>query len=229
VDAIGRDGNGLPEVRLVEVGDVAAVVSDGPERATREVLLTHGRVLEAMLESAPVVPLRFGMVVTDDDAVRDEILDAHHDELAQLLDRFEGHVQMTLKAYYHEEAVVGEILAADPQSARLREAIQGRPEDVTYKQRVSLGERLNAAIEKRKLRDGEEILERLRPLAEAISLEPPEDELMVAHTVFLLERDRVEEFDATLEEIAQERVNLIGFRLLGPMPAYNFIQEPAWD
>jgi hypothetical protein len=222
--------DGLPEVRLIESGDIAALVSAGPERATREIVLGHGRVLEAALEGSPVVPLQFGMVLTDDDAVRNEILEAHHDELAELLDRLKGRVQMTLKVYYHEDVVVAEILSENPKLAELREAIQGRSEDETRPQRIKLGEAINVAMEKRRKRDGEEILERLRPLADAIALEGPEDELMVAHVAFLLQRDRLDEFDAAVEEIAQPNVELMRFRLLGPMPAYNFIdlKEPAW-
>jgi hypothetical protein len=230
LDAIDEVESGMPPARLVEAGDVAALVSDGPEKATRDLVLGHGRVLEAALEASPVVPLRFGLVVKDDDAVREEVLKGHHDELLQLLERFEGRVQMTLKAYYHEDAVVAEVLAANPKLASLREAIQGRSEDESRKERIKLGEGINAALEKRKKADGQEILEPLKPLADAVSLEPPEDELMVAHAVFLLQRDRLEEFDAALNELAQERVELMRFRLLGPMPAYNFIdlKEPAW-
>jgi hypothetical protein len=229
-EALDHGDAGAPEVRLVEAGDLAALVSDSPEEASRELVLAHSRVLAAAVQHSPVVPLRFGMVVTDEDAVREEILEGHHDELAQLLERFEGLVQMTLKVYYHEDAVVADILAADPAAARLREALQGQPEDATYKQRVALGERLNAAIEKRRVADGAEILEPLKPLAEAISLEPPEDEVMVGHVVFLLRQDRIPEFDAAVESLAQARVELMRFRLVGPMPAYNFIdfQEPAW-
>lgn len=230
LDALERGDDGLPQVRLVEAGDLAALVSDSPERATRDSVLGHGRVLEAALEGSPVVPLRYGLVLTGEEAVRSEILEAHHDELAQLLERFDGRVQMTLKVYYREDAVVAEILAAEPELARLRDAVQDKPEDASYKERVRLGELLNKAIEKRRADDGKEILERLRGLAEAVGLEPPEDELMVAHVVFLLKRDQVGELDLTLEEIAQEQAELMRFRLIGPMPAYNFIefQEPAW-
>lgn len=221
VEVSGEDG--VPQVRIVEADDVAALVSDSPEKASREAVLSHNRVLEAALESSPVVPLRFGLVVADDDAVRSEILEAHHDELTDLLERFEGRVQLTLKVYYHEDAIVAHILAGEPELARLRDEIRGQPEDASYKQRVRLGELLNKAMEQQRERDGTEILEALRPLAEAVALEGPDDELMVAHTVFLLKRDQTDEFDATLEQIAGERSELMRFRLLGPMPAYNFI------
>ena len=222
LEALGR-GDGLPEVRLVETGDLAALVSDSAERATRDTVLDHWRVLEAAYQGSPVVPLRFGTVMTDEDAVRKEVLEPHHDELVKLLERFEDRVQTTLKVYYREDAVVADTLAAEPELARLRDAVLGRPEDATYKDRLRLGELLNKAIDKRKPADGKEILERLRPLAEAVGLEPPEDELMVAHVVFLLKRDQAGEFELTLEEVARERSGLMRFRLLGPMPAYHFI------
>jgi hypothetical protein len=170
------------------------------------------------------------MVLTDDDAVREEILEAHHDELAEYLDRLEGRVQMTLKVYYHEDVVVAEILSANPKLAELRAAIQGQSEDVSRNQRIKLGEAINVAIEKRRKSDGEQILQRLRRYADAVALEGPEDELMVAHVAFLLQRDRLDEFDAAVEEIAEPNVELMRFRLLGPMPAYNFtdLKEPAW-
>lgn len=230
LDSAASAEDGLPEVRLIEAGDIAALVSAGPERATREIVLGHGRVLEAALERSPVVPLQFGMVLTDDDAVRDEILEAHRDELTEYLDRLDGRVQMTLKVYYHEDVVVAEILSENPQLAELREAIQGRSEDESRKQRIKLGEGINRAMEKRRKRDGEEILEHLRAHADAIALEGPEDELMVAHVAFLLSRDRLDEFDDAVEEIAEPNVELMRFRLLGPMPAYNFtdLKEPAW-
>jgi hypothetical protein len=224
----GEDG--VPEVRLVEADDLAALVSDSPEKASREAVLSHNRVLEAALEDSPVVPLRFGFVMTDDDAVRKEILEEHHDELAKLLERFEGRVQLALKIYYHEDAIVADVLAGEPELARLRDETRGKPEDATYKQRVRLGELLNKAIEKRRERDGKEILDALRPLAEAVALEGPEDELMLANVVFLLTREQRKEFEAKLEEIAGERTKLMRFRLIGPMPAYNFIdvEGAAW-
>jgi hypothetical protein len=222
LDALGRS-DGLPEVRLVEAGDLAALVSDSAGRATRDTVLDHWRVLEAACQGSPVVPLRFGMVVNDEDAVRREVLEPHRDELVKLLERFEDRVQTTLKVYYREDAVVADTLAAEPELARLRDAVQGRPADATYTERIRLGELLNKAIDKRKPADGKGILERLRPLAEAVGLEPAEDELMVAHVVFLLRRDRIGEFELTLEEVAQERNELMRFRLLGPMPAYHFI------
>ena len=48
---------GLPEVWLVETGDLAAIVGDQPRgdaKATREQALAHARVLEAAIVDAPL-------------------------------------------------------------------------------------------------------------------------------------------------------------------------------
>jgi len=150
LDSVAEAEDGLPDVRLIESGDIAALVSAGPERASREVVLGHGRVLEAVLDGSPVIPLQFGMVLKDDDAVHDEILEGHHDELAELLERLDGRVQMTLKVYYHEDAVVADILSANPKLAELREAIQGRSEDESRPQRIKLGQPYRGRVGRRR-------------------------------------------------------------------------------
>jgi hypothetical protein len=57
-----------------------------------------------------------------------------------------------------------------------------------------------------------------------------EKEFMVLNAPFLVQRDRRQEFEDAVEEVAQERQERMSFRLLGPMPAYSFIdvEEPAW-
>jgi hypothetical protein len=233
LDEVDRRAEQLPEVWLVEVGDLAALVSDVPAddaRATRDQALAHARVLEAAVEDAPVVPFRFGIVVPGDQEVDTDLLEGRRDEFAQLLEKVEGRVQMTLKVYYHEEALLSEIIESEPDIARLREATRQGPEEATYNERVRLGELVSTAIEQRRERDSADILERLKPLAVAAIVEGVEKELMVLNAPFLVERGRLEEFEDAVEELAQERLERMRFKLLGPMPAYHFIdvEEPAW-
>jgi hypothetical protein len=224
---------GLPDVEVVEVGDLAAIVGDVPEedeKATRDQALAHARVLEAAVVDAPVVPFRFGIIVPTDEQVTSDILEARRDELTELLKRVEDRVQMTLKVYYHDEPLLREIVESEPEIQQLREAMSEGPEEATRDVRVRLGELVSNAVEQRRQRDGAEILEQLKPVSQAAVEGTLEREFMVLNTPFLLERDRQEEFESTLEEVAEERSERMRFRLLGPMPAYDFIdvEEPAW-
>jgi hypothetical protein len=232
LDALDRE-EGLPDVWLIEAGDLAAIASDLPadeEAATRDHVLAHARVLAAAVQSTPVVPLRFGMVFPSDEAIRDDLLEPRHDELVELLDRFDGKVQVTVKAYYDESAVLREIVDSEPEIGRLRDAIRGRSEEETYDARVRMGELVNAAVEQRRERDAAELMEQFKPLVVASAMEPPEKELMVLNAPLLVEQRRVRELDEAIDEAAQARSDLMQFKVVGPMPAYHFIdlEEPAW-
>jgi Gas vesicle synthesis protein GvpL/GvpF len=224
---IGRGDGEIPEVRLVENGELAAIVSPAggeDEAAVRDSVMAHARVLATAIEQSPVAPMRFGMVFPDDDSVRKDLLDARHDELASLLEQLEGHVQMTLKVNYREDAVLTDIVAGDPEIARLREATRGSSDEAaSYNDRVRLGEQVYTAIEQRRQSDANEIMARLAPLAVNSLVDQLEKDYMVVNAPFLVERARLQEFEETVEELARERMELMSFRLLGPMPAYHFV------
>src|ERR671934_2999278 len=89
-------------VRRIDAGGVAALVSpvEGDElRATRRDLLSHSAVLEHAVAAGPVLPLRFGTVLRDEEAVAEELLKARHEELSTLLQRFERPVAVPVQGF----------------------------------------------------------------------------------------------------------------------------------
>jgi hypothetical protein len=233
LDALEEAKTDVPEVSLLEVGDLAAIVSDAPEEdegATRDAVLAHAQVLASAVKTAPVVPMRFGVVFPNDEAVQKELLEDRREELEGLLEKFDSVVEMLLKVYYREDAILRQLVESEPEIAKLREAIRQGPEDATYNERVRLGELVNAAIEQRREQDAAELMDHLKPLVVDSAAEEIEKELMVLNAPFLVERGRLEEFEGTLDSLAEERLKLMSFKLLGPMPAYHFIdlEEAAW-
>lgn len=228
-----RDRLGV-DVSLIELDDLAAIVSDAPAddaKATRDRALQHARVLEAAVVDAPVVPLRFGIIVPGGDAeVGDELLKARHDELAQLLDRVRDHVQLTVKAEYHEDAILREIVDGNPEIRELRDQAKQGDEMATRDVRVRMGELIGATLDSLRERDAGQILHDLQQCAVATATEPLESEFMVVHAPCLVVRDRREEFEQAVESMADQNSERMHFVLLGPMPGYSFIgsEEPAW-
>jgi hypothetical protein len=103
--ATGIDG----PVRLVTDGELAALVSElAPDHTPgrREDIEAHRRVLSLATASATTVPMRFGIVMDDEDEVRERLLEEHGSELADLVHKLDGHVQMTVRAYYAEDALL---------------------------------------------------------------------------------------------------------------------------
>jgi Gas vesicle synthesis protein GvpL/GvpF len=233
LEELGRRDR-LPEVWIVESGDLGAIVGDAPEenaRATRDQALAHARVLEAAVVDAPVVPFRFGTAVEgDDEAVGAELLEPYHDELARRLQTVKDVVQMTLKASYDEQAVLRHIIQREPELAELQKQTRNGPEAATQAAQAQLGELLFKAVELLREQDSAEIVERLKPLSVVATAEEIESDFMVLNVPFLVNRGRIEEFEEAVEQLANDHGGLIQFELLGPMPAYNFmdVERPAW-
>ena len=86
-------------IDLVRSGDLAAAVSDAPDGLVLrdEDAFVHLDVLVALLADGPVLPVRFGTVVDDDDAVCEGVLGdaALAGELEALADAVELHVDAT--------------------------------------------------------------------------------------------------------------------------------------
>jgi len=215
---------GAPVSRVVS-GGLAALVSpvEGEDlRATRRDLLSHSAVLEHAVAAGPVLPLRFGIVLRDEEAVAEELLEARHDELAALLERFERLVELRVKAFYVEEAVLREIVRSDPAIARLNEATRGIPEASLHPHRIRLGEAVARALAVRRESDARAILASLRPLAEEVVVE--ESDASRAFTAsFLVDRDHVGAFDLAMDELARAHEGLITFKYLGPLAPHSFV------
>jgi hypothetical protein len=233
LNEVERRGQDLPDVWVVETGDLGAIVGKAPqndEKGTRDQALAHARVLEAAVVDAPVVPFRFGVIVPSDNEVGSDLLEANHDALAQHLERIDDRLQMTLKVYYRDDALLREIVENEPEIAQLREQMRDGSEEATRDVRVRLGELISNAVEQRRQVDAPEIVEHLKPVSLGAVDEGLEREFMVLNVPFLVERERQHEFEGAVEEVAKERQERMRFRLLGPMPPYNFIdvEQPAW-
>src|SRR4051812_34676142 len=86
-------------VRLINADGLGALTSDVPAEALeagREELAAHARVLERAIEKGTVLPMRFGVVLPNESAVRTELLEAHRDQLEVQLDEMNGKVEINL-------------------------------------------------------------------------------------------------------------------------------------
>jgi hypothetical protein len=218
--------DGAP-VLAIASDDIAAIVSDVPDgelQAGREALTVHARVLEQALEGGVVLPMRFGVVLADDEAVREELLERFRPELARQLDELEGKVELHVRAVYEEAALMADVVRRHPQVAALREALRGQAEDATYFERIRLGEMVAGAVAQRRETDAEEIIDALSPIALATEVGGVQHERMVVSASFLVERDQIREFDAAVDELGRRHADTMRFKYTGPLPAHSFVE-----
>jgi hypothetical protein len=108
--------------------------------------------------------------------------------------------------------------------ARLREALQGKPEEATYPERIRLGELVAEALAQKREEDQDFVLGRISRAAVAVEPGEPMHERMATNASFLVERRRLPEFDRALEDVAAELGGRIRFKYTGPLPPHSFVE-----
>jgi Gas vesicle synthesis protein GvpL/GvpF len=212
-------------VRAVQSGDLAALVSDvagGALAAAREVR-AHWRVLEAASEQTTVLPVRFGTVMEDDDAVREQLLADGAERLNALLQQLAGRVQLTVRGTYAEDALLRSVVAGSREIAALRERVRRLPEAAGYYERIRLGELIAAEVARQREVDTAHTYERLAPFAAAAREEATGAD-GAFHFAFLVERDGVDAFSTAVGKLAEELGDRVAIRYVGPLAPYSFTE-----
>ena len=206
-------------LRLVTDGDLAALVGSlptGRSLGRASDLLAHDEVVARVVAArTPVLPMRFGAVLRDEEAVAAELLREHHDEFSAALERVRDRVQYTVKARYRERVVLREILAEHPELERLRGV-------ESFEARLRLGELIVAALAARRPHDASTLLAEIGAFEEIRIVEPaePDDVLTAALLIGQREAGRFERQIAELARVHAERLRI---KLIGPTAAYDFV------
>lgn len=219
------EGVGDPPAAVVAVRhrDVAALVSGVPPsgerspQATRRDLVAHARALEAVVARTTVLPMRFGMTLPGAQAVVDTLLADGYERWDALLEQYRDRVELVLKGFGDEAAMLRQVVTEDPEVSRGRRA-------GSVAERVRLGQRVAEALEARRQADADWLLGRLRTGSRKVRESPPAVAGMVVNAAFLVERSDVSAFDEEVAALAEEAGDRLRLRCLGPQPPYTFVE-----
>jgi hypothetical protein len=213
------------DLRLVESGDLAAAVTeiDDESELTEEDAARHLDALILLLRDGPVLPLAFGTVSPDDEAVRAEVLDATAADLLDRLDAVDGFVETRLEVNFDEQAALRDIMDNDP---RVRDmAAQAKEEGSgALDLRIALGEAVSARLmDWRKLQANALLPKLTGPVQDVAELEAQEP--LQQRWAFLVRADRLGELD---EAVGEQRSSLgkgTSVEYVGPLPVYSFLAQ----
>jgi hypothetical protein len=220
-------------VRLIVHGDLAAVVSeiDADARVRRDDLLAHARVLETLVESATVLPMRFGVVVETDEGVANRILEAGESSLEALLNSFDGLVQLTVKAYYDQDEALKHLLRELAELRELRNQTGTGP--AFYHSQLRLGEAIAMGLEALASADASMLYDQLTGLAERIVLGDATGKNQVLDAALLVQRRARTRTDEGIARLSRTLPDRLWLRYIGPQPPYSFVDgqlagESVW-
>ena len=224
----GVHGVGDPpgEIRLVRSGDLAALVSEvdiTKPLGTPEDLQTHVEILDAIITDVPVLPSRFGAVLTNEEAVAQELLDANHDEFAAALRKLEGHAEYIVRGRYVEQAILEEIVSENSRAARLRDRIRGADPDATRELRIQLGEIVNKVVADKRQADTHLLVSAMKDHCALSSVRVATNELDAVYVAFLIEAGQAGELERVVQDLSDRWRGRLELHVRGPMAPYDFV------
>ncbi|WP_345672526.1 GvpL/GvpF family gas vesicle protein, partial [Streptomyces phyllanthi] len=175
-------------------------------------------VLLTLALDGPVLPMRFGMVAPDADAVREQ-LESGHERNLRALDRLAGRVEMNVKALPATGALAA-LVAEEPRIRELREDVRRRP---AYEANVRLGEAVVQALARRAADAAQEVQPELAALAVACSTGPHVDGTTL-NMSFLVARRDIVAFRAAVDRQSARYRDRVELRAAGPLPCYSFAE-----
>lgn len=232
----GPIGLGGGEVVAVRHAGLTAVVSRSPVRVWTTMsktdvvpyLFAHQAVIEQVMQTETVVPVKFGTTARAAAEVR-RMLERGRDRLVAALAAMEGKIELDVVALWKDlKPTLQEI--ADREEFRARKAaINRRPFEETRAERIELGRLLSAAMELVREQHAAEIVEALASVGEALCPHPLVDERMIVNVAVLVQRSKDPELRHRLNWLNEHYGDRMDFRCVGPLPPYSFSTvEVGW-
>jgi len=226
------DAHGIADapVKVIREGDIAALVS--PLKADHAIgkpedLRAHAELLDGTASVAPVLPLRFGAVMTDAQSVAEELLREHHDDFAKELNALEGHAEYLIKGRYDEKRFLSDLLDENDQARALRDDIKSKSEDAGRNSRIALGELIASAVESKRQADTQTVVGQLDDVATQVNVREPTHEWDAVHVALLAEVEREGDVQAVVDRLNEKGKGRVKIRLLGPLAPYDFVVAPT--
>lgn len=232
-DVVGIGGR-RDRVLSVVFKDIAAVVSDSPvvEYSISKMNTTaHMKVMEMLMNDHTVLPVKFRTIApgsknqSPEERIKCEILKERYDELEDLLSRMRDKIELGLKAIWIDmETVFQEIVEENLDIKLLKKRISPENPNQTYWQRIKLGEMVKRALDKKRAKEEEKILETLKSNRCELRTNKIFGDRMITNSAFLVNKSHIKEFDNLIDKLTSTYNGRVRFKYVGPVPPCNFIE-----
>jgi hypothetical protein len=177
---------------------------------------------EVMKEFDSVLPVRFGTIASSADEVRN-LLDRRYREFKTALRDMDHKIELGVKGIWKNmEIIFSEIVKENEAIKNLKEALTGENGN-DLQAKMGLGRMVKKALDEKKGKQAEEIIDRLRRTSYEHRLNDTIGDEMFINAAFLVDKGREKEFDNIMDDLSDEYKERIKFMYAGPLPVFNFV------
>ena len=219
-------GVGDAEVYIINHRELAAVVSDTALEEidpTRKNVRAHTVVQDELLKNCILLPMGFGMIAGSKDDVL-KLLEKNYQGLTRELLRLAGKVEVELKVFWDQEAMIKELQSGSEELTRLKAKIKGASSPIEAQRLlVEVGKLVERIALDWKARYADRVYTVLKGLSIDARLNNPLGVKNVLNASFLIERARESEFQKEVFKLDSQYQGKVNFKYVGPLAPYNFV------
>lgn len=210
-------------IELINAGEITAVASATAEtkiRPQRKYLATHQQIVNWVAEKCSMLPVAFGLIAEDPEAVT-RVIDSNSPTLLEQLSVVDGKVEMSLTLRWAVDNVFKYFVS---QYDDLMEASQliARGE-ASRDEQIELGRLFERLLTAEREKHTTHVMEMLSSIVVKSELQPQRDEFDIMRLACLINRSDVEAFSEKVFDIAKNFSDDYGFAFNGPWAPYSFV------
>ena len=178
------------------------------------------------MEEYTVLPVRFCTIAENEEMIIEKILKTRYQELIGLLREMEGKVELGVRALWTDlQVIFAEVVEENKDIKEIKEALlRERNEQRKYAGKIKIGQLVQKALEGKKKREAEELLEALRPLSLDYKENRIYGDMNLVNAAFLVTKEREKEFDHKMQELEKAYGERKKLKYIGPVAPYNFVE-----
>lgn len=223
---VGIDEQGL---KLVPYKDIAAVVSnvsfmnfDQFNKPALELLVAaHEVVNRKLAQDHDTVPMRFGMVVENEESLLD-VLGKAYLQFITSLEKLAGKTEFVLEVLLDEGTAIQKVVKENPEIQELQKNVSQRFGPMNIASKIKLGRYIFETLASRRKKYIEDILYFLKNYYLDASAGKLFDKTMIMNYSLLVDKHKQTELELKVDELGQKCGGELRFKFIGPMPPYSF-------
>lgn len=192
--------------------------------ASRKNLLGHERVLEQAMQHGyrTLLPLQFGLIIEDWEAVRMQLTAPQEANLKQLFTKLDGQREVGVKVFWDADKELELLLQEHTDLQEQRDRLEGK--SLSMDQVVRIGQAIEQAMNQRK----QAIIDQFQTTLNLLATEVVENDTlmdsMIYNAAYLIPWDRETEFSQHVEDLDQHFENRLRIRYNNFTAPFNFAQ-----
>ncbi|UUX93053.1 GvpL/GvpF family gas vesicle protein [Methanoplanus endosymbiosus] len=209
------------EIYSIHYKDISAVVADAWSEKY-EILddgMVHEKVVETASKHFPVIPMGFGQASTEEDIKA--FLMKNYAAIKKLFRNLKGKTELGVNVSLNEKKLIEDIYNENEKIRIFSAGIKDQNDKLNHNIKIKIGRIVSEEFDKKGNKIAEDFYRSLKNIADSDIKCRSINKLMVLNSAFLVENDKIPEFDRVLSDMENKYGDAVNIRYI-ISPPYNF-------